>query len=244
MPKFKICIEYDGTDFVGWQKQDNGVSIQEEIEKAVFQLTGETISLFGAGRTDSGVHAIGQVAHFDLIKKFSTDNIRDGLNQYLKPYPIAILDAKEVNDNFHARFSAITRTYQYFIINRRVPLTIDQNRAWCVFKKLDIKKMIFESQFFLGKHNFEAFRSIDCQSNSAVKTIDKINITETKKYIVMTISAKSFLHSQVRIIVGTLVEIGKGKIGKSIKDIILQKKRAEAGITAPACGLYLTEVKY
>ncbi|SVC42033.1 uncharacterized protein METZ01_LOCUS294887, partial [marine metagenome] len=220
------------------------VSIQEEIEKAVFQLTGETIFLFGAGRTDSGVHAIGQVAHFDLIKKFSTDNIRDGLNQHLRPYPIAILDAKEVKENFHARFSAITRTYQYFIINRRAPLTVDSNKAWCVFKKLNIKKMIFESQFFLGKHNFEAFRSIDCQASSSVKTIDNINIKETKKYIVMTISAKSFLHSQVRIIVGTLVEIGKGKITKSIKDIILQKNRSEAGITAPACGLYLTEVKY
>ena len=244
MPKFKICIEYDGTDFVGWQKQNNGVSIQEEIEKAVFQLTGETVSLFGAGRTDSGVHAIGQVAHFDLIKKFNTDNIRDGLNQHLRPYPIAILDAKEVNDNFHARFSAITRTYQYFIINRRAPLTIDKHKAWCVFKKLDIKKMIIESKFFLGKHNFEAFRSIDCQASSAIKTIDKINIKETKKHIIMTISAQSFLHSQVRIIVGTLVEIGKGKISKSIKDIILQKNRSEAGITAPACGLYLTEVKY
>ena len=244
MSKFKICIEYDGTDFVGWQRQDNGPSIQETIEKAIFRLTGETISLFGAGRTDSGVHSLGQVAHFDLIKNFSTDNMRDGLNQHLRPHPIAILDAKKVNDNFHARFSAITRTYQYFIINRRAPLTIDKHKAWCVFKKLDIKKMIIESKFFLGKHNFEAFRSIDCQSNSAVKTIDKINITETKKYIVMTISAKSFLHSQVRIIVGTLVEIGKGKITKSIKDIILQKNRAEAGVTAPACALYLTEVKY
>jgi tRNA pseudouridine38-40 synthase len=222
----------------------DGVSVQEEIEKAVFQLTGEMISLFGAGRTDSGVHAIGQVAHFNLIKKFSTDNIRDGLNQYLRPYPIAILDAQEVRENFHARFSAITRTYQYFIINRRAPLTIDNNKAWCVFKKLDLKKMIFESQFFLGRHNFEAFRSIDCQSNSAVKTIDKINIKETKKHIVITISAKSFLHSQVRIIVGTLVEIGKGKTNKSIKNIILQRNRSEAGITAPACGLYLTVVKY
>ena len=244
MPKFKICIEYDGTDFVGWQRQDNGSSIQETIEKAIFRLTGETISLFGAGRTDSGVHSLGQVAHFDLIKNFSTDNMRDGLNQHLRPHPIAILDAKEVNDNFHARFSAITRTYQYFIINRRAPLTIDKHKAWCVFKKLDIKKMIFESQFFLGKHNFEAFRSIDCQASSAVKTIDKINIIKTNKYIVMTISAKSFLHSQVRIIVGTLVEIGKGKITKSIKDIILQKNRSEAGVTAPACALYLTEVKY
>ena len=144
MPKFKICIEYDGTDFVGWQKQNNGVSIQEEIEKAVFQLTGETISLFGAGRTDSGVHAISQVAHFDLIKKFNTDNIRDGLNQHLRPHPIAILDAKKVNDNFHARFSAITRTYQYFIINRRAPLTVDQHKAWCVFKKLNIKNLILK----------------------------------------------------------------------------------------------------
>ena len=161
MPKFKIVIEYDGSSFVGWQRQDNGLSIQESIEVAAKQLTGENISLFGAGRTDAGVHALGQVAHFDVKKEFKSDSIRDGLNQYLRPQPIAILDTKKVNKDFHARFSAKKRTYQYVITNRRAPLTIDKNKSWAVFKKIDIQKMKFESQYFLGKHNLEAFRSID-----------------------------------------------------------------------------------
>ena len=161
MPKFKIVIEYDGSNYVGWQRQDNGLSIQESIEQAAKKLTGENISLFGSGRTDAGVHALGQVAHFNLNKEFNTDNMRDGLNQYLRPQPIAILAVKEVEENFHARFSAKNRTYEYIITNRRAPLAIDKNKSWGVFKKLDIKKMKSESQYFLGEHNLKAFRSID-----------------------------------------------------------------------------------
>ena len=244
MPKFKIIIEYDGTDFVGWQKQNNGPSIQEEIEKAIYRLTGDHTSLFGAGRTDAGVHAKGQVAHFEIKKKFNIDNIRDGLNQYLRPYPIGILKAIEVDDDFNARFLAKKRTYKYLIINRRTPLTLDKNRSWGIFKKLDIKKMILESKFFLGKHNMKAFRSIDCQSKSTIKTIDEIIIQAKDEKLSIIISARSFLHSQVRIMVGTLVEIGKGKIKKSIKKIIESEDRSQAGITAPACGLYLVKVDY
>ena len=241
--KFKIIIEYDGTSYVGWQRQENGFSIQGEIEKAIFKLTGEEVTLFGAGRTDAGVHALAQVAHFNLKKFFNTDNIRDGLNQHLRPQLIAILEAENVNENFHARFSAIKRTYQYIITNRRPPLTITKNKSWGVFKELDIIKMKLEAKNFIGNHNFEAFRSIHCQSNSAFKTINDITIT-SKDNIVITVSAKSFLHSQVRIMVGTLVEIGKGKIIKSLKKIILEKKRAQAGVTAPACGLYLVKIEY
>jgi len=244
MPKFKIIIEYDGTDFVGWQKQNNGPSIQEEIEKAIYRLTGDKTSLFGAGRTDAGVHAKGQVAHFDIKKKFNIDNIRDGLNQYLRPYPIGILKAIEVDDDFNARFLAKQRTYKYSIINRRTPLALDKNRSWGIFKKLDIKKMTLESKFFLGKHNMKAFRSIDCQSKSTIKTIDEIIIQEKDERLSIIISARSFLHSQVRIMVGTLVEIGKGKIKKSVKKIIKSEDRSQAGITAPACGLYLVKVDY
>ena len=244
MPKYKIIIEYDGSGYVGWQRQDNGISIQEAIEKALIQLTGEKIIIYGAGRTDAGVHALGQVAHFDLKKNFNTDNIRDGLNQYLRPQPIAVLKAEEIDDDFHARFSAKNRTYEYSISNRRAPLTIDKNKSWGVFKKLDVNKMEFESKHFLGNHNLDAFRSAHCQSKSAIKTIDSILITKKNENIFIRVSAKSFLHSQVRIMVGTLVEIGKDKITESIKKIIEDKKRSQAGITAPACGLYLIEVEY
>ena len=244
MFNFKIIIEYDGTDYVGWQRQDNGLSIQEAIENAIFKLTAEKVIVFGAGRTDAGVHALGQVAHFNLKKKFQSENIRDGLNQYLRPQLIAILVAEQIDENFHARFSAIKRTYEYIITNRRSPLTINKNKSWGVFKTLDIKKIRDEAKFFLGKHNLEAFRSVHCQSNSAIKTIDDITIANKNNDIVITVSAKSFLYSQVRIMVGTLVEIGKGKIKISIKKIIEDKLRSQAGITAPACGLYLIKVDY
>jgi tRNA pseudouridine38-40 synthase len=244
MFNFKIIIEYDGTNYVGWQRQKNGHSIQEAIETAIFKLTSEKVTIFGAGRTDAGVHALAQVAHFNLSKNFKKDNIRDGINQHLRPQPIAIIEAYKKNQNFHARFSAKKRTYKYIITNRRSPLTLNKSRSWCVFKKLDITKMKYEAESFIGKHNLEAFRSINCQSNTTIKTIDNIKITKKNNDIFIDVSAKSFLHSQVRIMVGTLVEIGKGKITKSIKTIIANKRRSYAGITAPACGLYLIKVKY
>ncbi len=244
MFRFKITIEYDGTNYVGWQSQVNGPSIQQAIENAIKQLTGERVILFGAGRTDAGVHALGQVAHFDLEKKFQINNIRDGLNQYLKPQPIAILEVKKVKEDFHARFSAKLRSYEYIITNRPSSLAIDKQKSWGVFKKIDVKKMILESKFFLGKNNLEAFRSASCQAKSSIKTIDKIQIIKKVDKIYIKVSAKSFLHSQVRIMVGTLAEIGKGNLTKSVKKIIKEKKRTQAGITAPACGLYLTKVKY
>ena len=244
MPKYKIILEYDGTHYVGWQKQKNGTSIQEEIERALYRLTGVNTSVLGAGRTDAGVHALGQVAHFELEKDFKTDNIRDGLNQHLRPHLIAILKVELVNDAFHSRFSAIQRTYIYKIVNRRAPLTINKSKKWIVFKKLNIEKMIEESKFFLGKNDLNAFRSINCQSNTSIKTIDSIKILSNKDDLTITVSAKSFLHSQVRIMVGTLIEIGKEKIKFSIQEIINDRERSKAGITAPACGLYLFNVEY
>ena len=244
MNKYRLIIEYDGTNYSGWQKQENAPSIQESIEKAITKLTGEIVPIFGAGRTDAGVHAFGQVAHFELNKKYTIDNIRDGLNQYLRPQPIAILEVKKENNDFHARFSANKRTYEYIITNRRAPLTINVNKSWIVFKMLDIDKMFEESKFFLGKHDFESFRSVDCQSKSSIKTIDDINIFKKEENVKIEISAKSFLHSQVRIMVGTLVEISKGKIKRSIKKIIEDKDRNQAGVTAPACGLYLKKIDY
>ena len=244
MPKYKIILEYDGTNYVGWQKQKNGTSIQEEIERALYSLTGVNTSVFGAGRTDAGVHALGQVAHFELENDFKIDNIRDGLNQHLRPHLIAILKVELVNDSFHSRFSAKQRTYIYKIVNRRAPLTINKSKKWIVFKKLNIEKMIEESKFFLGKNDLNAFRSINCQSNTSIKTIDSIKILSNKDDLTITVSAKSFLHSQVRIMVGTLIEIGKEKIKFSIQEIINDRERSKAGITAPACGLYLFNVEY
>ena len=244
MHNYKIVIEYDGTNFVGWQQQENGQSIQSTLQEALFKLTGENIIIFGAGRTDAGVHAYGQVASFNLNKKIEIDVIRDGLNQHLRPQPIAVQKAELVEDDFHARFSANKRWYEYKIINRRPPLTIDINRAWCVYKNLDIEKMKSESASFLGKHDLNAFRSAHCQSKNSIKTIDSISIRNKDEKIIFEISAKSFLHSQVRIMIGTLVDIAKGNINKTILDIINSKQREFAGQTAPAHGLYLKKIEY
>ena len=244
MHNHKIVIEYDGTNFVGWQQQENGQSIQNALQEALFKLTGEKITIFGAGRTDAGVHAYGQVASFTLNKKIEIDVIRDGLNQHLRPQPIAVQKAELVEDDFHARFSAKRRWYEYKIINRRPPLTIDVNRAWCVYKNLDIEKMKRESASFLGKHDLNAFRSAHCQSKNSIKTIDSIAIKNKDEQIIFEVSAKSFLHSQVRIMIGTLIDIAKGNINKTILDIINSKQREIAGQTAPAHGLYLKRIEY
>ena len=245
MHKYKLIIEYDGNNFVGWQRQENGISIQSSIEKAIKKLSKENITLFGAGRTDSGVHAKAQVAHFELVNQFTLDNIRDGINQYLRPLPISILVAEHVDSDFHARFSAKQRVYEYQIINRRPPLTFQKNLAWVIHKTLNVTKIKQAAPYFEGKHDFNAFRSIDCQSSSSIKTIDRCSITSDKALITIQVAAKSFLHSQVRIITGTLVDVGKGKIEPSdIKSIIEMKDRDKAGVTAPPHGLYLKEIIY
>ena len=244
MYNYKIIVEYDGTNYVGWQQQENGQSIQGVLQDAVFNLSGEKVSIFGAGRTDAGVHAYGQVASFTINKKIETDVIRDGLNQHLRPHLISVQKAELVNSEFHARFSAIKRWYEYKIINRRPPLTLNINRAWCVYKKINVEKIKSESSSFLGRHDLNAFRSAHCQSKSSVKTIEDIHIKHEGEQIIFNICAKSFLHSQVRIMVGTLVDIAKGKINKTISDIINSKNREVAGQTAPAHGLYLKKIDY
>ena len=244
MPNYKITVEYDGTNFVGWQQQANGASVQSSLQDSVFKLSGEKVVVYGAGRTDAGVHAYGQVASFVISKKISTDVIRDGLNQHLRPLMISVLKAEEVDNDFHARFSAKKRWYVYKIINRRSPLTIEANRAWCVHKILDTKKMQNESASFLGKHDLNAFRSAHCQSKSSIRTIDDIIINIKNESIFIEVVAKSFLHSQVRIMVGTLVDIAKGNINTSILEIINSKNREVAGQTAPANGLYLKKIAY
>jgi tRNA pseudouridine38-40 synthase len=244
MHNYKITIEYDGSDFVGWQRQDNGLSIQQLIEESIQKLTNKTTTIIGAGRTDAGVHAKGQVASFELENFIDTDTIRDGLNHHLRPHPVAILSTEKTDTDFNARFSAKLRWYEYKVISRRPPLTLQSNRVWCVHKTININKVIEQSQFFLGKHDLSAFRSINCQSKSATKSINSFDVKTNEQEINFVISAKSFLHSQVRIMVGTLVDIGIGKISKSISEIIALKKREYAGVTAPPHGLYLTKVEY
>ena len=244
MYNYKIIVEYDGTNFVGWQQQENGKSIQAVLQDAAFKLSGEKIIIFGAGRTDAGVHAYGQVASFTINKKIETDVIRDGLNQHLRPHPISVQKAELVDSKFHARFSAIKRWYEYKIINRRPPLTIDTNRAWCVYKKINVEKIKTESSSFLGRHDLNAFRSAHCQSKNSIKSIEDIDIKHEGDQIIFNVCAKSFLHSQVRIMVGTLVDIAKGNIDKTIVDIINSKNREIAGQTAPAHGLYLKKIDY
>ena len=244
--RYKIIIEYDGTPFVGWQKQENGRSIQESIESAIKKIFEEEVIIFGAGRTDAGVHAIGQTAHFDIKKKsFDAYVIKNALNDHLRPLPISILDVEEVDENFHARFDAIQRKYLYRIINRKSPLTIEKGRAWQVHKSLSVEPMKKCIPLIEGKHDFTTFRSANCQSESPIKTIDEVKITQSDENIYFGISAKSFLHHQVRSLVGSLKMVGDGSW--SIHDFdnaLKSKNRSKCGALAPSEGLYFMEVKY
>ena len=247
--KFAITIEYDGSNLVGWQRQTNGLSIQEVLEQALFKLTGEKKIIQGAGRTDAGVHALGQVAHFDLNKKMKTDAIRDGLNFHIKnlyeKIKISVLKCKKVKKKFNARFDAKERTYLYKILDRRPPPTIEKKRVWHVKKTLDDKAMKVVAKVLEGKHDFSSFRSTECQAKSPVKTINFIKVLRKNSGIEIWIKARSFLHNQVRIIAGTLVLVGQAKWTKeTVIDVLKSKQRSAAGQTAPACGLFLYSIKY
>ena len=244
--RYKVTIEYDGVPFVGWQKQKNGLAVQECIEKAVFSLSQEKATVFGAGRTDAGVHAVGQVAHFDLLNKdFKEDIITNALNHYLRPHPISIRKTEIVIENFHSRFDAIERKYLYRVINRKTPLTIKKGRAWWVIKKLNIDRMKECIPFIIGKHDFSTFRSSHCQSDSPVKTINDLKITQTENDIYFGICARSFLHHQVRSIVGSLKMVGEGTwTPNDFQNALESKNRARCGALAPSDGLYFMEVKY
>jgi len=249
MTRYKINIEYDGTNLVGWQKQKNGISIQEILENSLFKLSGEKISIQGAGRTDSNVHALNQVAHFDLNKKIKPDSIRDGLNFHIKNLykknKISVLNCKKTKKDFNARFDAKERTYLYKILDRRSPPAIQNKKVWHIKKKLNDKLMKETSKVFLGKHNFTSFRSTECQAKSPVKTINSIKIIRKSGEIEIWIKARSFLHNQCRIIVGTLMMVGKEKWKKKdVEKALRAKKRGAAGQTAPACGLFLHSIKY
>ena len=245
MPRYKLIIEYDGAPFVGWQRQKNGNSVQGVLEAAVKGFAGEAVVVQGAGRTDAGVHAHGQVAHIDLGKSWREDVIRDAMNAHLRPHPVAVLEAQAVDDEFHARFDARRREYLYIIVNRRAPLTLERGSAWHVMPPLDADAMHRAAQALVGHHDFSTFRDAQCQARSPLKTLDEISVSRYGDGVEIRVAARSFLHRQVRSIVGSLKKVGDGawpesKIGK----ILNARDRAACGPVAPAHGLYLHKISY
>jgi tRNA pseudouridine38-40 synthase len=245
MPRYKLIIEYDGTPFVGWQAQDQGVSVQGAIVAAVVAFSGETATVQGAGRTDAGVHALGQVAHLDLAKDWDADTVRDALNFHLRPQPIAVLAAERVAQDFDARFSATKRHYLYRIINRRADLALDLNRAWRIGRPLDADAMHGAAQKLVGRHDFTTFRAAECQAKSPVKTLDRLEVARDGEELRITAMARSFLHHQVRSMVGSLIHVGEGKwSADDLGTALAARDRAACGQVAPPQGLYLVRVEY
>jgi len=245
MPRYKLTIEYDGTPFSGWQIQDNALTVQGALEAAVKAICGAGVRVHGAGRTDAGVHALGQVAHCDIEKNFSPGRLRDGLNAHLRPHPIAILSAEIVPDEFEARFSAAKRHYLYRIKNTRANLALDIGRVWRVPRKLDAEAMHQGARRLLGKHDFTTFRDAECQARSPIKTLDQLDVVRDGDAINIVTSARSFLHSQVRSMVGSLVWVGEGRwSADDVAAALAACDRAACGPVAPPQGLYLARVDY
>jgi tRNA pseudouridine38-40 synthase len=245
MARYKLTIEYDGTDFSGWQRQENGASIQQALEEALLALTGERVVAHGAGRTDAGVHASGQVAHVDLEREWRGWRLREAINAHLAPRPVAVVEAERAADDFDARRSAVMRHYLYRIVNRRAPLTFERDRAWHMKRELDVAAMHGAARALLGRHDFSTFRDSQCQAKSPVRTLSRFEVTRAGERIDFSVSALSFLHRQVRSMVGSLVEVGLGKWrAEDLKAALDAADRSRCGQVAPACGLYLARVDY
>ncbi|MCI5047955.1 MAG: tRNA pseudouridine(38-40) synthase TruA [Aquisalinus sp.] len=245
MPRYKLILEYDGTPFVGWQRQINGLSVQQVLEEAAEKLSGHSVTAAGAGRTDTGVHALGMTAHVDLEKSFAPDRVRDALNHHLRPHPVAVLSAEEVGDDFHARFSCFRRHYLYRITCRRAPLALEADRLWQRGYQLDIEAMQAAGQYLVGKHDFTTFRSTQCQAASPVKTLETLTVAERAEDIEIRCSAPSFLHNQVRSFVGTLERVGAGRWAPERVRIALEARdRSACGPVAPPHGLYFVKADY
>ena len=245
MPRYKIIVEYDGGPFVGWQRQDTGPSIQAALEDAILAFTAERVHVQGAGRTDAGVHARGQVAHFDLAADKPTDEVRGALNFHLKPHPIVVPAVEFAAPGFHARFSAIWRRYRYRILNRRAPAALDRGQVWHVPVPLDDRAMADAASVLVGRHDFNSFRSVACQSKTSIKTLDLLSVARNGEEIDIEVGARSFLHNQVRILVGTLQLVGRGQWSRrDVEEALAACDRTRAGPTAPPVGLCLMEVRY
>ncbi|MCA1405544.1 tRNA pseudouridine(38-40) synthase TruA [Ensifer sp. IC3342] len=247
MPRYRLTVEYDGSDYVGWQRQENGPSVQGAIEKAILSLTGETVSVRGAGRTDSGVHAMGQVAHADLTREWKTHTLRNALNAHLTlaGERVSILDAAEAPPDFDARFSAVRRHYLYRIISRRSPLALEARRAWWVPKTLDHEAMHVAAQRLVGYHDFTTFRSAHCQATSPLRTLDRLDVTRSGDLIEIRATAQSFLHNQIRSFAGSLKLVGEGKwTADDLQAALEARDRKACGPVAPPEGLYFMQVDY
>ena len=245
MPRFKLILEYDGGPFAGWQRQENGPSVQAALEAAARDFDPKASEATGAGRTDAGVHALGQAAHLDLSKDWDANTVRDALNQHLRPLPISVLSAEPVAEAFHARFDAVRRDYRYRFIDRRQPLALDRGRVWRVPQRLDAAAMHAVAQVLVGEHDFTTFRASECQAKSPVKTLDGISVERVGAEVHLRCWARSFLHRQVRSMAGTLVEAGRGKCSaKDMEAALEAKDRRRCGPVAPPDGLYLVSVSY
>jgi len=245
MIRFRLTVEYDGGPFMGWQRQAHGPSVQQAIEEAVLAITGEQVTLHAAGRTDAGVHALAMSAHVDIERPITPFRSSEGLNARLRPQPVAILKAEPVADDWHARFSCIGRRYRYRIVNRRAPLALEAARAWQVMVKLDAEAMHEAAQLLVGRHDFTTFRSAQCQSDSPVKTLDRLDVRRDGERIEIFAAARSFLHHQVRSMVGCLQLVGRGKwSAQDLRDALEARDRAELGMNAPPEGLYFVEAIY
>ena len=245
MQRYKVKVEYDGTPFVGWQFQKNGLSIQEVLQKAIFDLSREKVVITGAGRTDSGVHAFAQIAHFDLKKKIENKKFLSAINQHIGSKLVTVLKINKISQKFHARFDAKKRTYQYVIINRQSPLVLQKNKAWHIRRKLDVKVMKKGAKLLIGTHDFSTFRSSSCGAKSPIKTMEKILIKKNKEKITLKFISKSFLQQQVRSMVGCIKYLGEGKWNlDDFKKYFKSRNRLKCAPPAPSSGLYLVKIKY
>ena len=245
MTRFALTLEFDGGPFMGLQRQEHGPSVQGEIERAVHEVTGETATLHSAGRTDSGVHALAMVSHVDIAKKINPFRLMEALNARLRPNPIAVIACEVKPDDWHARFSCIGRKYEYRIANRRPPLTLERGHAWQVTRPLDADAMQRAAQFLVGRHDFTTFRSVACQAKDPVKTLDRLEVRRIADHVLVEAEARSFLHHQVRSMVGTLALVGLGQWREEqVAEALTAKDRAALGLNAPAEGLYFVAARY
>ena len=245
MPRYKLIIEYDGAPFRGWQRQAADLSVQQVLEEAIQRFSGETVVTQAAGRTDAGVHALGQVVHFDLERDWDPRKIREALNFHTKPHPVAIVEAELAPEDFEARFSATARSYEYLILNRRARPALEMGRVWHVPVALDAEAMHLAAQLILGRHDFSTFRAAECQAKSPIRTLDRFDVAREAEHIVIRAKARSFLHSQVRSMVGSLKLVGEGRwTPRQFRAALDAADRARCGPLAPPDGLYLTGVDY
>ena len=245
MTRWRLTIEYDGGPFMGWQRQEHGPSVQQALEEALFRMTGEVAAVHAAGRTDAGVHALAMSAHVEIEKTVTAHRLREGLNALVRPQPISVLAVEPVADDWHARFSCIGRRYLYRILNRRAPPALERGKVWHIPVELDVQAMQAGARFLVGRHDFTTFRSVQCQSDSPVKTLDRLEVSRVGEEVHVQAAARSFLHHQVRSMVGCLALVGRGQWQpEDIRRALEARDRSALGFNAPPHGLYFVEAMY